>query len=77
MIVLVGALLPGLRQQGAGLVENHSGGMVLVNLLERLDDPGMSNEAAAEALLRAVLRPPAAPTRPARRRFAAVPGGLR
>jgi hypothetical protein len=77
MIGLVGVLLPGLRQQGDGLDERSSGGMVLVNVLERLDDPGMSNEAAAESLLRAVVRPPAGPTRPTRRRrFGAVPGRL-
>jgi hypothetical protein len=78
MIGLVGVLLPGLRQQRAELGESHLGGMVLVNLLEHLDDPGMSDAAAAESLLRAVLRPPAAATRPARRRrFGAVPGGSR
>jgi hypothetical protein len=84
MIGLVGVLLPGLHQQVACLAEGDpedlasSAGMVLVNLLERLDDPDMSNEAAAESLLRAVVRPPAAPARPARRRrLAAVPGGPR
>ena len=83
MIGLVGVLLPGLRQQVAGVVEGrsgvraNSGGMVLVSLLERLDDPDMSKE-AAESLLRTVVRPPAAPARPARRRrFAVVPGGPR
>jgi hypothetical protein len=87
MIGLVGVLLPGLRQQVACVVEGRSGstassgGMELVNLLERLDDPGLSNEAAAESLLRAVVRPLTAPARPARparrRRLAAVPGGPR
>ena len=83
MIGLVGVLLPGLREQGdcpadgrSGGTAN-SGGMVLVSLLERLDDPDMS-EAAAESLLRTVVRPPAARARPARRRrLAAVPGGPR
>ena len=80
-IGLVGVLLPGLRDQITGLAEGRSGGMAssggmaLVNLLEQLDDPALSNEAAAESLLRTVVRPPAAPTRPARRRqLAAVPG---
>jgi hypothetical protein len=84
MIGLVGVLLPGLRQQVTGVVEGrsgvraNSGGMVLVSLLEGLDDPEMSKEAAAESLLRTVVRPPTARTRPARRRrFAAVPGGPR
>jgi hypothetical protein len=84
MIGLVGVLLPGLRQQVAGVVEGrsgvtaNSGGMVLVNLLERMNDAGMSNEAAAESLLRAVVRPFTAPARPAhRRRLAAVAGGRR
>jgi len=84
MIGLVGVLLPGLHEQVACLAEGRSGGtassgaMVLINLLERLDDPSMSNEAAAESLLRAVVRPLVAPARPARRRrLAAVPGGPR
>jgi hypothetical protein len=69
-IGLVGVLLPGLRDQVG------SGGMALVSLLERLDDPGLSNEAAAEALLRTVARSPVAPARPARRRqLAAIPRG--
>jgi hypothetical protein len=82
MIGLVGVLLPGLHQQAACLPEGYSGGtagsggMALVNLLEHLDDPDLSKEAAAESLLRAVVRPPAPPARPAsRHRFAAVPGG--
>src|SRR5512132_494772 len=84
MIGLVGVLLPGLREQGACPDDGRSGGtassggMVLVSLLEGLDDPGMSKEAAAESLLRAVVRPPAARTQPARRRrFPAIPGGPR
>jgi hypothetical protein len=84
LLGLVGVLLPGLREQGACPADGRSGGtassggMVLVSLLERLDDPEMSKEAAAESLLRTVVRPPAAPARPARRRrFAAVPGGSR
>ena len=84
MIGLVGVLLPGLREHGACPADGRwggtasSGGMVLVSLLERLDDPDLSQEAAAESLLRAVVRPPAARARPApRRRFAAVPGGPR
>jgi hypothetical protein len=84
IIGLVGVLLPGLCQQVACLAEGRStgtassGGMTLINLLERLDDPGLSNKAAAESLLRAVVRPPAEPARPARRRrLAAVPGGPR
>ena len=84
MIGLVGVLLPGLRQQVTGVVEGRSGGtassggMVLFGLLERLDDPDMSKEAAAESLLQTVVRPPAARTRPTRRRrLAAVPGGPR
>ena len=69
-IGLVGVLLPGLCDQVG------SGGMALVSLLERLDDPGLSNEAAAEALLRTVARSPVAPARPARRRqLAAIPRG--
>ena len=82
MIGLVGVLLPGLHQQVACLAEGRSGatassdGTVLVTLLERLEDPGMSNEAAGESLLRAVIRPADAGARPARRhRFAAVPRG--
>jgi hypothetical protein len=83
MIGLVGVLLPGLHQHGASPAGRSgatasSGGMVLVSLLEGLDDPDMSKEAAAESLLRTVVRPPAAPARPARRRrLAAIPGGLR
>ena len=84
MIGLVGVLLPGLHQQDACPADGRSrgtassGGMVLVSLLERLDDPDMSTEAAAESLLQTVVRPPAAQTRPARRRrFAAIPGGPR
>jgi hypothetical protein len=81
MIGLVGMLLPGLGEQVTGLAAGRSegmacsGGMALINLLERLDDPDISNEAAAESLLRTVVRPPAAPAQPARRRrLAAVPG---
>ena len=78
MIGLVGVLLPGLREQVTDVAGGRSGGMVLVSLLERLDDPDMSKEAAAESLLRTVVRPPAARARPARRRrFAAIPGGPR
>jgi hypothetical protein len=84
MIGLVGVLLPGLHQQDARPADGHSGGtassggMVLVSLLEGLDDPDMSKEAAAESLLQTVVRPPTAPARPARRRrFAAIPGGPR
>jgi hypothetical protein len=84
MIGLIGVLLPGLREHGACPADGRSGGtvssggMVLVSLLEGLDDPEMSTEAAAESLLRTVVRPPAAPARPARRRrFVAVPGGPR
>src|SRR5512132_2982640 len=84
MIGLVGVLLPGLREQGACPADGRSGGaassggMVLVSLLEGLDDPDMSKEAAAESLLRTVVRPLAARTRPARRRrFPAIPGGPR
>src|SRR5215204_5099874 len=61
MVGLVGVLLPGLRDQVTCLAEGRSGGtagsggMALVSLLERLDDPGMSNEAAAESLLRKVV----------------------
>jgi hypothetical protein len=84
MIGLVGILLPGLRDQVSGLAEGRSGGtagsggMALVNLLKRLDDLGLSNEDAAESLLRTLVRPPAAPARPARRRqLAAVPGEFR
>jgi hypothetical protein len=84
MIGLVGVLLPGLREQDARPADGRSGGkassggLVLVSLLERLDDPDMSKEAAAESLLRTVVRPPASRARPARRRrLAAVPGGLR
>jgi hypothetical protein len=52
MIGLVGVLLPGLREHGACPADGRSGatassgGMVLVSLLERLDDPDMSKEAA-------------------------------
>jgi hypothetical protein len=81
MIGLVGILLPGLHQQDACPADGrsggtaNSGGMVLLSLLERLDDPDVSKEAAAESLLQTVVRPPAAPARPARRRrLAAVPG---
>jgi hypothetical protein len=84
MIGLVGVLLPALHQQGACPAGGRSGGtassggMVLVSLLERLDDPDMSQEAAAESLLRTVVRPSAARARPARRRrLPAVPGGPR
>jgi hypothetical protein len=84
MIGFVGVLLPGLRQQGDCPADGRSvgtassGGMVLVSLLERLDAPDMSKAAAAESLLQTVVRPPAAPGRPARRRrLAAVPGGSR
>ena len=84
MLGLVGVLLPGLPEQGAFSAEGRSGGtassggMVLVSLLERLDDPDISKEAAAESLLQTVVRPPAARARPARRRrLAAVPGGPR
>jgi hypothetical protein len=84
MIGLVGVLLPGLREQGTCPADGRSGGtassggMMLVSLLEGLDDPDTSKEAAAESLLRTVVRPPAARTRPARRRrFAAIPGGPR
>jgi hypothetical protein len=84
MIGLVGVLLPGLREQDSCQADGrsrgtaNSGGMVLVSLLEGLDDPEMSKEAAAESLLQTVVRPPAAPARPARRRrLAAVPGGPR
>jgi hypothetical protein len=84
MIGLVGVLLPGLREHGACRADGRSvdpassGGMALVSLLERLDDPEMSKEAAAESLLQTVVRPPAARARPARRRrLAAVPGGPR
>jgi hypothetical protein len=81
MVGLVGVLLPGVREQAACLAGSRSGGttasggMALVNLLERLDDPGLSNQAAAEALLRAVVRPPAPPAQPARhRRLSILPG---
>jgi hypothetical protein len=84
MIGLVGVLLPGLRELCGCAADGRSGstassaGMMLVNLLERLDDPEMSTEAATESLLQTVVRPPAARARPARRRrFAAVPGGPR
>jgi hypothetical protein len=84
MIGLVGVLLPGLREQGACPADGRSGatassgGMVLVSLLEGLDNPDLSKEAAAESLLRTVVRPPAARTRPGRRRrFTAIPGGPR
>jgi hypothetical protein len=84
MIGLVGVLLPGLREQGACPADGRSGsranwgGMVLVSLLKGLDDPDMSTEAAAESLLQTIVRPPAAPARPARRRrLAAIPGGPR
>jgi putative transposase len=84
IIGLVGVLLPGLRQQDARPADGRSGGtassgrIVLVSLLEGLDDPDMSKEAAAESLLQTVVRPPAARARPARRRrFAAIPGGPR
>jgi hypothetical protein len=82
MIGLVGVLLPGLREQDACHANGpsggtaSSGGMVLVSLLEGLDDPEMSEEAAAQSLLQTVVRPPAAWARPARRRrLAAIPGG--
>jgi hypothetical protein len=84
MIGLVGVLLPGLREHaefpahGRSGRAASSGGMVLVSLLERLDDPDMSKEAAAESLLRTVIRPPAACSRPVRRRrLVAVGGGPR
>jgi hypothetical protein len=84
MIGLVGVLLPGLREHGTCPADGRSGGtassggMVLVSLLERLDDPDLSKEAAAESLLRTLVQPPAAGARPARRRrLAAVPGGPR
>ena len=83
MIGLVGVLLPGLREHCACPADGRggtasSGGMVLVSLLEGLDDPDMSKEAAAESLLRTVVRPPAARARPTRRRrLAAVPDGPR
>jgi hypothetical protein len=84
MVGLVGVLLPGLREHGACPADDRWGGtaslgaMVLVSLLEDADDPDLSTEAAAESLLRTVVRPPAARARPARRRrFAAIPGGLR
>ena len=73
MIGLVGVLLPGLREHGVPADGRSggtasSGGMVLVSLLEGLDDPDMSKEAAAESLLRTVGSTPAARARPARRR---------
>jgi hypothetical protein len=81
MIGLVGVLLPGLREQVTDVAGGRSGGtagsggMALVDLLERLDDPDLSNEAAAESLLRAVIRP-AGPARAGRRRqLVAVPRG--
>jgi hypothetical protein len=84
LVGLVGVLLPGLRKQFVSPADGrsgsmpNSGGMVLVSLLERLDDPDMSTEAAAESLLRMLIRPPAAPARPVRRRrLIAVPGGPR
>ena len=80
MIGLVGVLLPGLREHGACPAGGRSGGtassggVVLVSVLEGLDDPDVSKEAAAESLLQTVVRPPAAGARPARRRrLAAVP----
>lgn len=85
LVGLAGVLLPGLRQQVACLPAGRSrstagsGGMVLVGLLERLDDADLSHESAAESLLRTVVRPRDAPTRPSRRRphLAPVPGGPR
>jgi hypothetical protein len=78
-------LLPGLRHQVASVPEGRSeraatsGAMVLVSLLERLDDPEVSSERAAESLLWAVVRPPGEPTSPTPRRpvLVAVPGGRR
>jgi hypothetical protein len=85
MIGLVGVLLPGLRHQVASVPEDRSeqaatsGAMVLVSLLERLDDPEVSSERAAESLLWAVVRPPGEPTSPTPRRpvLVAVAGGRR
>jgi hypothetical protein len=84
MIGLVGVLLPALHEQDACPADGRSGGtassggMVLVSLLEGLDDPDLSTEAAAESLLRMVVRPHTARGRPARRRrLAVVPGGSR
>jgi hypothetical protein len=85
MIGLVGLLLPGLRHQVTSVPEGRSeraatsGAMVLVSLLERLEDPEVSSERAAESLLWAVVRPPGEPASPTRRRPAlvAVAGGRR
>jgi hypothetical protein len=85
MIGLVGVLLPGLRHQVASVPEGRSeraatsGAMVLVSLLERLDDPEVSSERAAESLLWAVVRPPGEPASPTPRRpvLVAVAGGRR
>jgi hypothetical protein len=73
-IGLVGVLLPGLCQQVACLAGGRSGstagsgGMVLVDLLERLEDADLSSEATAQSLLQAVVRPFAVPAQPTRRR---------
>jgi hypothetical protein len=85
LVGLAGVLLPGLRQQvaclpgGPSRSTTGSGGMALVGLLERLDDAGLSHESAADSLLRTIVRPRDAPTRPSRRRphLAPVPGGTR
>jgi hypothetical protein len=85
MIGLVGVLLPGLRHQVASVPEGRSeraatsGAMVLVSLLERLDDPEVSSERAAESLLWAVVRPPGEPASSTPRRpvLVAVAGGRR
>jgi hypothetical protein len=80
-IGLVGVLLPGLREQLTGVAGGRSrgtvtsGGMALVNVLERLDDPGLSNEAAAESLLRTVLRPAGPARAGCGRHLVAVPRG--
>ena len=85
MIGLVGLLLPGLRHQVTSVPEGRSeraatsGAMVLVSLLERLEDPEVASESAAESLLWAVVRPPGELASPTRRRPAlvAVAGGRR
>jgi hypothetical protein len=85
MIGLVGVLLPGLGHRVASVAEARSqraatsGAMELVSLLERLDDPEVSSERAAESLLWAVVRPPGEPASPTRRRPAlvAIAGGRR